>query len=287
VCVDAKAVSEHTVLEEWRVASGRESWRFGWLADTAQDALDACGGDDESAKLKATAALVAFLDIDLEGAEHELAPGPVPGAMRGRLVGAVMTGRCLISVGRSRKRRNDGRAQLGGGSEDACLSDDVKAWGRNCGGEATEERERIEIDSEGAIAEGAAELDTDEVAGQKQDAVVSDGRAEDVADESLATERVVGASGGCGVEREAQLEGREGGGERDAGRAAKLDGNGKTLAMLGPRRVKAGDGGVSESEECGSRSAKPSSSRQRVSAFASSSMTAARTSMRTMRRRTT
>jgi hypothetical protein len=173
--------------------------------------------------------------------------------MRGWLVGvgAVMTGRCLIPVGRSRKRRNDGRAQLGGRSEDTCVADDVKAGGRNCGCEATEERERIEIDSEGAIAERPAELDTDEVAGQEQDAILSDGRAEDVADESLATERVVGTSGGCGVEREAQLEGREGGGERDAERAAKLDGNGKTLAMLRTGRVKAGHGGVRESEQSG------------------------------------
>jgi hypothetical protein len=55
-----------------------------------------------------------------------------------------MTGRCLIPVGRSRKRRNDGRAQLGGRSEDTCVADDVKAGGRNCGCEATEGRERIE-----------------------------------------------------------------------------------------------------------------------------------------------
>ena len=73
------------------------------------------------------------------------------------------------------------------------------------GGEARQERERVEVDGGGAVAAGTAEDDAHEVVGEQPQAFLCDRRAQDALDEGLARAGVVGASVGGGMQREAHL----------------------------------------------------------------------------------
>lgn len=76
---------------------------------------------------------------------------------------------------------------------------------RNHGRQAAEQRERVEVDGDGAITERTAQLDADQVIGQDVQALLSDGWTEGVTDQGLATPGIVSVGGGCGVQREAEF----------------------------------------------------------------------------------
>jgi hypothetical protein len=87
--------------------------------------------------------------------------------------------------------------------EHAGVFDSVIARGRDAGGEAAEERERVHVDSDGAVGEGALEGDAHEAVGARLDALLREGRPQHVTKERLAADNVERAGAGRGVEGEA------------------------------------------------------------------------------------
>src|SRR5262249_48114579 len=146
-------------------------------------------------------------DVDGERPAEELGPGTVATTPRGRRRRALgeLALRVWLGSRRRERRRHDLRTPLGRGSEHTCVPDTVLARRRDGGGEARQERERVEVDGGGAVAEGTAEDDAHEVVGEQPQAFLCDRRAQDVLDEGLARAGVVGASVGGGMQREAHL----------------------------------------------------------------------------------
>jgi hypothetical protein len=115
---------------------------------------------------------------------------------------------------------------------------------RHDGCQATQERQVIHLDGDGAIAERPLELQADQIVGEKLDVLVGDGGTKHVFAQSFAGTVVQGAGGGGGVERKAELRDRQRGLNLDAWASWQRDDNG--TAALGAGRGKPGDGSGGE-----------------------------------------
>jgi hypothetical protein len=91
--------------------------------------------------------------------------------------------------------------------EHAVIARHVEAGRRNQGAEAGEELVGVHVGVGGAAAPGRLERDTDAAAGERRDGVMGEGRAQEVAADSLELLAVAAVGGGRGVEIHA--EGRE------------------------------------------------------------------------------
>ena len=131
----------------------------------------------------------------------------------------------------------------------------VEARRRHGCGESAQERERVEIDRERAVAERTLQLQAHEVVGHELDALLRDGWAEDVLAERFASGGVVAAGDSGGVQREALLGGTQGlrmhelavGPERDGVLPAKSGTGGdgaqrQRHGQLGERGLAVGEG---------------------------------------------
>ena len=104
--------ADGAALEEGWPPRGREHGRLGGLAEPAEVAADAIGGDDEGAQFHPAAALAAVLDVDFERPHRKLAPGAITRAAGGRLVLLAGARRARIGVAvllRRWWRRHDAR----------------------------------------------------------------------------------------------------------------------------------------------------------------------------------
>src|SRR5690606_21792998 len=99
--------------------------------------------------------------------------------------------------------RNDASSPLAGRREHAGVPDGVETRGWHCGSEARQKRQRVEVEGEGAVAEGALELQAHQVVRHQADVLSCDRRAKDVLAECFTTDGVVCSGGGCGMQREA------------------------------------------------------------------------------------
>jgi len=102
--------------------------------------------------------------------------------------------------------------------EHAVIAGHVEAGRRDQGAEAGEELVGVHVGVGGAAAPGRLERDADAVAGERGDGVVGEGRAQQVAADSLELLAVATVGGGRGVEIHA--EGREGHRRRRCGLGA-------------------------------------------------------------------
>src|SRR5690606_8652672 len=143
---------------------------------------------------------------DLEAPHQKFTPGAVARAMGGGLV-LGCTGRAVVVgvAGFSGRWgwRDDTSSPLARSRKYAGVPDSMKMWGRHRGREAHQKRQRIEIEGEGAVAEGALELEAHQVAGDQLNVFSSDRGAKDVFAECFTTDGVVGCGSGGGVQREA------------------------------------------------------------------------------------
>jgi hypothetical protein len=134
--------------------------------------------------------------------------------------------------------------------EDACVAHGVKPRWRYGRGEAAQQRERVEVDGDGAVAERLLQDDAHEPLGAGDHALGRDGRAEHVPEGCLATLRVGSARARGGVEREAVLAHGERSGDDDAWAPLEGELHGAT-AELGAGGSEAGDRGARELCESG------------------------------------
>ena len=117
----------------------------------------------------------------------------------------------------------------------------VEARGRDSGGEAAEERERVHVDGDGAVGVGSLERDPDEPVLPDLDALLRERRPEDVAQEGLPAGDIEGAGACGGVQRESVEGGAEGLVERERARGER----GEAAEPLGAGgRCASGDGAV-------------------------------------------
>jgi hypothetical protein len=107
--------------------------------------------------------------------------------------------------------------------------------------EAAEQGEGVEVDGDGAVAEGLLQRDADEAVGARQEPFGGNGGPQDVLEEGLAALVVLGTGAGGGVEGEAELADRERRGDGDAGAPLEGELHG-TAEKLGASRSQAGDG---------------------------------------------
>ena len=123
----------------------------------------------------------------------------------------------------------------------------VHSWRRHRGREPGEQREGIHVHRGGAVAERPLQRDAHQLVGQQAQPLLRDRRAQNVLDELVLAGRVVGAHGGAGVQREAELGDRERPRDGDARLAAQRDGLERgALPALGARRRETADGGRGE-----------------------------------------
>lgn len=71
------------------------------------------------------------------------------------------------------------------GGENPRVAHHVEPGRRHDGREAAEQAERVEVDGDSAVREGAFQLDADEAVVERAHAPLSDGRAQDVLAERL------------------------------------------------------------------------------------------------------
>jgi hypothetical protein len=90
-------------------------------------------------------------------------------------------------------------------------------WRGNHGRKPAEQREGIHFDGVRAITEGLAEGYADETIRQQAEAFLGQGRAKHVLAQGFSARSVLGASMGCGVQREPELCDRKGSCHFDAG----------------------------------------------------------------------
>jgi len=88
--------------------------------------------------------------------------------------------------------------------EHAVIAGHVEAGRRDQGAEAGEELVGVHVGVGGAAAPGRLEGDTDAAAGERRDGVVGEGRAQEVAADSLELLAVAAVGGGRGVEIHAE-----------------------------------------------------------------------------------
>src|SRR5436189_5948079 len=143
---------------------------------------------------------------------------------------------------------NDERPPLGGRSEHARVADRMEPRRWHCGRQATEQRERVEVDGDGAVAERPLERDAHEPVGAGQKPLRGERRPKDVLEEGLATFLVVGPGSRGGVQAEAHFAYRKRRCDNDAGAAVEGDLHG-AAAELGAGGREAGDGGSRELSE--------------------------------------
>ncbi len=92
-----------------------------------------------------------------------------------------------------------------GGGQDAAVAHQVGARRWDGSGQPAEQRERVEVDGDGAVGEGALQFDTDEATRELGHALFGERRAKDVFAESFSRAGIVGGSCGGGVQREPAL----------------------------------------------------------------------------------
>src|SRR5690606_1061196 len=106
-------------------------------------------------------------------------------------------------------RWNDASSPLAGCSNYPGISDGMKMRGRDRRSESHQKRQRVEVEGEGAVAEGALELQAHQVVRHQADVLSCDRRAKDVLAECFTTDGVVCSGGGRGMQREAVCGGAE------------------------------------------------------------------------------
>jgi hypothetical protein len=174
-------------------------------AGAVQDAGDGVGVGDDLEDTHAAAAFSAAGDVEREDAGEELCPADASWSGRGfgRVAGEGEVQRELW------RRRcgglgDDVLAQAMVAGEHAVVAGHVEAGRRNQGAEAGEELVGVHVGVGGAAAPGRLERDADAAAGERRDGVVGEGRAQEVAADSLELLAVAAVGGGRGVEIHAE-----------------------------------------------------------------------------------
>jgi hypothetical protein len=81
----------------------------------------------------------------------------------------------------------------------------VEPWGRHHRHQAAEQRQRVEVDGDGAVRERPLECDTDPVVADSREPLLGERRAEGVADQRLATGWIMAAGDGRRVQGKAPI----------------------------------------------------------------------------------
>src|SRR5690606_42022533 len=144
-------------------------------------------------------------------------------------------------------RWNDASSPLAGCSNYPGISDGMKMRGRDRRSESHQKRQRVEVEGEGAVAEGALELQAHQVVRHQADVLSCDRRAKDVLAECFTTDGVVCSGGGRGMQREAACGGAESLGMLEV--AARAQADGVLLPQCGTGGAPARGGGRGEPGE--------------------------------------
>src|SRR5690606_40889566 len=119
---------------------------------------------------------------------------------------------------------NDASSSLAGCSNYPGISDGMKMRGRDRRSESHQKRQRVDGEGEGAVAEGALELQAHQVVRHQADVLSCDRRAKDVLAECFTTDGVVCSGSGRGMQREAVCGGAESLGMLEVAARAQSDG---------------------------------------------------------------
>ena len=111
----------------------------------------------------------------------------------------------VVLVGWRRPWGNDASSPLAVGREYAAVPDGIEPWRRHRHGESDEQRQRIHVDGDGAVAERPFQQQAHEVTVDEPNSILRYGRAQDVLAQRLLASGIGRAGGRRGMERKAML----------------------------------------------------------------------------------
>ncbi len=164
---------------------------LGWELQVGEDLADDPGVLDGRDQAHVAAAARAGQDIHIEGAPHEVSPGPIAGwggSLRLQLHDAArarVNSACFHQRGLRALVGHGAGTPAGVGGENAMVEHEIDARPRSQGGEPFEEFQGLKEEVAGAIVPGALELQQDAAVAREPEAILGDRRSQEVAAELL------------------------------------------------------------------------------------------------------